>query len=149
MNLSRRSFAKYLGLTPLAAKATADAEIARLAGISTGGAPSLQYAASGGYGVPVGAAGPDDYNKARIAAAQYAKNVGLPEFVRESMRRNSQYVGALDVDLAAKRSWSMSVKILTQRERNLERNIEALQHGAWQSQGQMMFKKITGWDWPW
>ena len=148
MNLSRRSFAKALGLAPvaapLAAKAAADAEIAKLIGISSV-APQFEYGVSTA-GVPQSSF---DYDKARIAAAQYAKNVGLPDFVRESMRRNSQYVGALDPDLAAKKSWSMSVKILTQRERNLERSIAALQYGALQSQGTMMFKKLTGWDWPW
>ena len=151
MNLSRRNFSRLLGLAPvtarLAAKAAADAEIAKLAGIvGSGSAPTFQ--ASGGYGSPAPISS-DDYLKTRIAAAHYAKIVGMPDFVKEMMRRNSQYVGQLDPDLAAKRSWSMSVKILTQRERNMERLIEQIEYGAWLSQGQSTFKKLTGWDWPW
>ena len=89
------------------------------------------------------------YEQVKIAAAAYAKNVGLPSFVKEGLRRNSQYVGQLDPDLAAKRAWSMSVKILTQRERNLERQLEVIQYNAWQAQSSSLFKKLTGWDWPW
>ena len=148
MNLSRRSFAKFLGLAPLAAplaaKAATDSEIAKLAGVALDGAPALQYAPS--YGTP---SGMDEYNKARIAAAEYTNLVGLPEFVKEQLRRNSQYVSCLDPDLAAKRSWSMSVKIMTQRERNYVRQLELLQHGSWHAKACSTFKSVTGWDWPW
>jgi hypothetical protein len=148
VNLSRRSFAKFLGLAPmaapLAAKAATDSEIAKLAGVALEGAPSTQYAP--GYGVPVGM---DEYNKARVAAADYARLVGVPEFVKEQLRRNSQYVSCLDPDLAAKRSWSMSVKIATQRERNYARQLELLDHSSWHARSGMAFKKLTGWDWPW
>ena len=151
MNLSRRRFTKALGLVPmvapLAAKAAADAEIAKLVDIRPGAGP-FQLGANN-YGGPAAPSGLDDYAKARIAAADYVKHVGLPDFVRESFRRDAQYVSLLDPDIAAKRSWSMSVKILTQRERNLERRIEAMHHGAWQSNASLLFKRLTGWDWPW
>lgn len=147
MNLNRRNFAKYLGLAPLAAKAVTDAEISKLAGINSG-APAFQIN-SGSYGVPPAAGGMDGYHTLKIAASKYVKTVGLPEFVLESMRRNSQYVGSFDADIAAKKSWSMSVKILTQRERNLERQVEALHYRALESQSSQIFKKLTGWDWPW
>jgi len=145
MTLSRRSFAKYLGLAPLAAKEAGDAAISRLTGVGVG-APSFQLN-SGVEPAPISSMA--DYAKSRIAASEYVNTVGLPDFVREAFRRDAQWVDRLDPDLAAKRSWSMSVKILTQRERNLQRRIEALHHGAWQSQGSTLFKKLTGWDWPW
>ena len=148
--ISRRSFATLLGLSPvaapLAAKAAVDKEIASLVGLSGAIAPTAEYG-NGAFGPS--AIGGNEYLKIRIAAAEYAKLMGLPEFVRENMRRSSGYVSALDPDLAAKRSWSMSVKILTQRERNLERQIEAVQHGAWHSRASMTFKTLTGWEWPW
>jgi hypothetical protein len=150
--ISRRSFTALLGLSPLAgpvaAKAAVDAEIANLAGMGRNIAPAFQQS-TGLYGAPSTLGGMDYYDKTKIAASEYIKLSGLPEFVQESLRRQSQYVGALDPDIAAKRSWSMSVKILTQRERNLERSVEALHHGAWHSKRSMMFKTLTGWEWPW
>ncbi len=149
--ISRRGFATLLGLgpvvAPLAAKATVDKEIASLAGMS-GIAPAFEHG-TGLYGAPTPQCSMDYYAKTKIAASEYIKLSGLPEFVQESLRRQSQYVNALDPDIAAKRSWSMSVKILSQRERNLERGIEALHHGAWHSKRSMMFKTLTGWEWPW
>jgi hypothetical protein len=130
---------------PLAAKGAADAQIAKLAGVVVEGASASQYAAPTGAGFP----GPDEYNKTRIAASEYVKMVGVPDFVTEQIRRESQYVSYLDPDLAAKRSWSMSVKIATQRQRNFERRMELLQHSGWQARSSMAFKKLTGWDWPW
>ena len=131
---------------PLAAKAAADAEIAKLAGVALDGAPAREY--STGYGPPV-AGGMDDYNQARLAAADYVKVVGVPDFVKEQLRRSSQYVSCLDPDLASKRSWSMAVKIATQRERNYARQLELLDHSSWHTRSSMAFKKLTGWDWPW
>lgn len=143
---TRRSVIQLLGLAPvaapLAAKAATDAQIAKLAGITLEGA-----AAAGSYAPSP--QGFDDYNKTRIAASEYAKLVGIPDFVKEQLRRNSQYVGVLDPDIAAKRSWSMSVKIATQRQRNYERQLELLQHTGWHARSAMAFKKLTGWDWPW
>jgi hypothetical protein len=149
--ISRRSFATLLGLAPMAApvaaKAAMDAEIANLAGVSSVVAPAFEQSA-GQYGAPA-QGGMDYYAKTKIAASEYIKLSGLPEFVHENLRRQSQYVSGLDPDIAAKRSWSMSVKVLTQRERNLARGIEALHHGAWHSKRSMMFKTLTGWEWPW
>jgi hypothetical protein len=142
---SRRNILKLLGVTPaaapLAAKAAADSEIAKLAGLALDSAPPRQYAPSYGMG--------EDYLKARVAAADYVKLLGVPDFVKEQLRRNAQYVSCLDPDLAAKRSWSMAVKIVTQRERNFERQLELLSHSSWHAKSMVAFKKITGWEWPW
>jgi hypothetical protein len=126
--------------SPLAAKAASDSQIAKLVGIVDG-------AGSPKWSAPTG--GPADWNKTRVAASEYMKFVGIPDFVREQVWRESQYVSYLDPDLAAKRSWSMSVKVLTQRQRNFERRMEQLQHSGTQARAAMAFQKLTGWDWPW
>ena len=146
---NRRSFLKLIRFAPtapLAAKAAADAHIAKMAGVALDVAPAHAYGASGVAPQPMGSA---EWERTQIAAADYVKLFGLPEFVRENMWRNSQYVGALDPDLAAKRSWSMSVKIAEQRQRNFKRNMEQLQYNAWHSKGKSAFKAISGFDWPW
>ena len=147
--ISRRGVAKLLGLTPaalpLATKAAVDAEIGGLSGVSSRGAASIAYDSPNGFPSTSGT----DYDKARLAAADYVKLMGVPDFARETMRRSAGYVGVLDADIAAHRSWSMSVKILTQRERNLDRQIESIAHTAWKSRRQSAFKALTGWEWPW
>jgi hypothetical protein len=146
---TRRSLIHLLGLAPaapLAAKMAVDKEIAKLSGVmGEGAAPAAHYGACMG-GTPVQSI---SYGKLRIAASQYAKSVGLPEFVLEQLRRNSSYVGVLDPDLAAKRSWSMCVKIAEQRERNLARAIEQFEFSGRYEKASMAFKALTGWDWPW
>jgi len=123
-----------------------DASIAKLAGVIVeGSATGLGTAAIGG--VPQ-ALDPNSYVKTRISAAQYIRMFGVPEFVDEAFRRNSLYVGTLDPDIAAKKSWSMSVKILTQRQRNYERQLEFVQHTARHHKMAAAFKTLTGWDWP-
>lgn len=150
ISTSRRKVLKLLGLTPmagpLAAKMAADSQIAKLAGVALEVAPAMAYGASGGIPQSVGGG---EYERAQLGAAEYVKMFGLPEFARENMWRNSQYVGALDPDLAVKRSWSMSVKIAEQRQRNFKRNMEQLQHNAWHSKGRAAFKSLAGFDWPW
>lgn len=133
---------------PLAAKAAADGEIAKLTGVVLDGAaaPSANYAAS--LGVPI-SNGADDWAKAKMAASNYTKLVGIPDFVKEQLRRQAQWVDRLDPDIASKRSWSMAVKIMTQRQRNFERQVEQLHYSSWATHSSLAFKKLTGWDWPW
>ena len=151
MNLSRRKFASLLGIAPiaapLAAKAAADASVAKLAGVTIeGAAPSIALCANsfGQIGGPT-----DEYNRAQQAAGDYARLFGLPDFVKENIRRNASYVNILDPDIACKRSWSMSVKIATQRQRNYERYIEQMHHNAWHAKARAGFKTLAGFDWPW
>jgi hypothetical protein len=147
--IGRRSVLKLLGLAPaaapLAAKAAADAEIAKLTGINVGASAGFYPTHPG----PGGSLGFDEYNKLKIAAAGYSEVGGIPEFVREQLWRNAQYVSYLDPDLASKRSWSMAVKIQTQRERNFQRQLESVRYSGRHATASMAFKKLTGWDWPW
>jgi hypothetical protein len=141
--ISRRSFAKLLGITPIAAKHAADKELAKLAGINMEGASSPATLG----GIPAVEAG-DAFLNRQMAAVQYMKQFGLPDFLDKSIRRSSKYVGQLDPDIVAKKSWSMSVKILTQRQRNYQNYIDSMEYQAMYSKGASLFKKLTGWDWP-
>lgn len=143
MNVGRRSLLKMLGMAPmaapLAAKVATDSQIAKLAGVALEGTPAAQ----GPYVFSA-----NEYAERQITASNYAKLMGIPDFVKEALRRETQHVYALDPDLAAKRSWSMSVKIATQRERNYNRRIAALEYAVWSARSHLAFKKLTGWDWP-
>lgn len=113
---TRRAFLRILGIAPvsapLAAKAAADEAVARLAGVvtapGTGGAPGFQVLPDGK---------PDWKAKIR----RYLAEQVVPEWFEEELRERNRHVGYLDPDLACKRSWSMSVKIATQRQRNIDR----------------------------
>ena len=52
---------------------------------------------------------------------RFLANNALPDWLDDELRERNRYVGYLDPDIAAKRSWSMAVKIATQRERNIAR----------------------------
>lgn len=109
---NRRSFLRLLSASPLAIKASADKTISDLAGISN--ANSMAPLAS--YGAPAS----DSSGWKRKVLSFVAKNT-LPEWFDDELRRRYQTVTYLDPDIAAKRTWSMCVKIATQRERNIER----------------------------
>jgi hypothetical protein len=139
----RRAFGAIGGLaaTPIAAKEAIDKKIAEVA--INGGvmlAPPKEVAGA----LPDAGEWIDRY----VPVANYIKMLGVPDFVREHYRRTSTYVAALDPDIAALRSFSMSVKILMQRERNLERMLESLEYQGKQSRASTAFKAVTGWVWP-
>lgn len=145
--MNRRSILRLIGLSPaapMAAKVALDTEVARLAGLQAGAGP-FQY--SGG-GAPASSSDGGGYERSQVAAAEYVRAIGVPDFVRDTLMRQSQYVSFLDPDLAAKRSWSMSVKILTQRQRNYERAVEAVFYQSRHAVARTAFRKFTGWDWP-
>lgn len=148
--MNRRSILRLIGLSPaapIAAKAALDAEVARLTGMQPdGGAGPFQYSGGGEPASDNGNGG--SYMRSQVAAAEYVRAVGVPDFVRDALLRNAQYVSYLDSDLAAKRSWSMSVKILTQRQRNYERAVEAVSYQSRHAVARTAFRKFTGWDWP-
>lgn len=147
---SRRKALGLIGTVPvggaLAAKAELDATVSSQAGLikgilAPGGAPI-------GNAYPQGYSG-GDWRKPYLIAAEYAKAVGLPEHVKSNMRERARFVDALDPDLAAKRSWSMSVKIATQRERNYQREVDRIKKDADQYRAALLLKETVGWEWPW
>jgi hypothetical protein len=145
VNTSRRSFFGLMGMTPLAAKATADAEIAKLGTFTANGLgnPSLGLMST---------SMPEDgvaYEKRLIGAADYIKLWGIPDVMEYECRDRARYVSFLDPDIACKVSWSMSVKVMTQRQRNYQREIERIERSGWQQRGRLTLKKLLGFDWPW
>lgn len=129
---------------PLAAKAALDAEMARLGGISIDkglseiGAPS--QLPMGSYALPG--------QSAEELAGEFFNLFGIPEHIRDTYSRASRRVDCFDPDIVAKRSWSHSVKVVTQRQRNLARMIENIEHGIAQSRKSKAFREIAGFNWP-
>lgn len=90
----------------------------------------------------------EDYSKRLLGASEYVRTFGFPEVLEFEMRDQARYVSTLDPDIACKTSWSMSVKIMTQRQRNYERNVERVMRSAWQQRGRSVVRKILGFEWP-
>ena len=153
MRPNRRRFLSLLGIgaagAPLAAKAAADAEIAKLAGISQSALSTTGIGLSAGMPQPVGGATGSSYKQMMIGASDYVRMFGVPEVIEYELRDQSKWVAALDPDLASKKSWSMAVKILEQRQRNYERSVERLKKAGWQQKKRSAIKTLLGFDWPW
>lgn len=154
---NRRRFLSLLGVgaasAPLAAKAVADAEMAKLVGING------QALASTGLGLYGGAGGlPNGIGQQSIgltqqqmliATADYIKTFGIPEVIEVELRDQAKWISSLDADIACKKSWSMSVKLLTQRERNYSRSVERMKKSGWVQRKRSIIKSILGFEWPW
>ena len=147
--MKRRSFLTLMGAAPLAAKATAEAEMAKQMGLnaSYGGVHARAFLKPVGSQAVISGAG-IPYEQRIAGASTYIKAFGIPESIDRELRENAQYVGALDPDIASKKSWSMSVKIMTQRQRNYERGLERMTSYGWQMRGREAIKKVLGFDWP-
>lgn len=149
MQTTRRTFFGWLGATPLAAKAAADAEIVKLTAMrhlpGLGDASlDLDNGTAGVFGDPNA-----PYSKRLIGAADYMKAFGIPPAVEARLRNDAKYVHSLDPDIACKRSWSMSVKIQEQRQRNYQRSLESITTGAKHERAKTLLSKVLGFDWPW
>lgn len=110
--MDRRGFLGLLGAAPLvgplAAKSMAAKASADLAGVSTSGlVPSLEAPCSPGNGLI----------EARKRLA-FLKAFGIPSPMKESIEKQARRVTALDPDLAANRSMSLSMKMHLQYKRN-------------------------------
>jgi hypothetical protein len=140
---TRRKFFSFVGATPLAAKSALDKNIGQAIGLpaipglgTTAGAPSAQ-----GYS--------DDWTARAIGASNYVKIAGLPAVIEAEIRENARSVYYLDPDIACKRSWSMSVKIMTQRQRNYDRTVERIHRNGWMIPARTALQKMLGFEWPW
>lgn len=151
MKASRRSFFALMGATPIAAKATIDAEIAKNVGaFATNGLGNASLGLS--YGCVATETGPSPYvpyERRIMGAADYIKMFGIPEVMEFELRDRSRAINALDPDIACKSSWSMSVKLMTQRQRNYEREVQRIEKSGWQQRGRASLKTFLGFDWPW
>jgi hypothetical protein len=144
---NRRKFMALLGFgaasAPLAAKAASETETMRLVDVVVG---------SGGVADEFSAPSPQSgavWRESFASAADFIKLFGLPAHVEASLRRDSQSVYRLDLDIAAKRSWSLSVKFQEQRKRNYDQRIAQMIAAGGEVRAQNLFKQTTGFDWPW
>jgi hypothetical protein len=80
----------------------------------------------------------------RPKAQAWWKKAILPEWYEREIRAQTSTIYALDPDIAAKKSWSDSVKIQTQRERNYQRYIEARKHSWFADDERSAFFKENG-----
>ena len=150
MKPNRRKFLSLLGVStaagPLAARVAAESEIANLTTLK--GFPLSVGVEAQSYPQQAGVIG---YNEESpyIQAQKYLKLWGkLPQFVDDNIRERAKNVSYLDTDIACKKSWSLNVKIAAQRERNYQNEIKRyVNSGAYES-AQSMFRKLTGFSWP-
>ena len=155
MKTNRRKFLSLLGVgaasAPLAAKAAGDAQFAKDMGLHNfaGLGSATMGLSSGGPPAECNPGPYIPYEKRLMGAADYIKIFGVPSSVEFRMRDEAKYVAHLDPDIACKQSWSMSVKIMTQRERNYQRSIERMRVAGWQERGRQSLKDLLGFDWPW
>lgn len=66
----------------------------------------------------------DSAEHARKMASFFARGV-FPEFFERELREQAKQINGFDVDILAKKSWSDSVKIQEQRERNYQKLLES------------------------
>jgi hypothetical protein len=151
MKPNRRRFLSLMGIgaasAPLAAKVAADAEIAKLAGISNDTLASTGLGFYGG-GPPSDISGGLTHKQMLIGASDYIKMFGIPEVVEFELRDQSKWISSLDPDIACKKSWSMSVKLLEQRHRNYARAVERIKSTGWQQKKRSAIKTLLGFEWP-
>lgn len=129
--MNRRGALKLFGMAPvmtkkLAGKLASDAATGQLSGISAvhHGPPHHVPPSEG-----VAISGSSDW---RVKLKQWLKlKEPVPPWWEDSIRHRCQYVHSLDVDIANKKSWSMAVKVVTQRERNVQRELKALERNMW------------------
>lgn len=154
MKTNRRRFLGLLGVGaaagPLAAKAALDETIGSQAGVS------MAAKAVGGLGVSYGLPSSDQkpstpwmpHDQRMFKSLAYIKTFGLPEFLENQFRQQAKWVDRLDIDIAAKWSWSMAVKLQEQRQRNYQRQLAHLDYQSKWYKGKAFIEKILGFEWP-
>lgn len=147
--MKRRSFLGLLGLSPLAAKeASSNINLTGYGFIEKTGIavqrPIFSRVNEGAFPPPG-----KTYEDIVIEASAYVKAFGAPEFLEGIIEEKArERFHGLDPDIAAKRSWSMSVKIQEQLSRNRQRYRDHLHQEAYKATKMKALEKITGWAWP-
>lgn len=143
---TRRGVLALLGAAPaapLAAKAIVDEQLAKMTGVQFGaGGGRIPYSDSADAGPPTASV------NAEKLALEFFELFGVPEHVDDEYRRESLSITYLDPDIAAKKSWSHSVKIATQRQRNYEKLKDGMRHRLAKNRKTKAFRELTGFDWP-
>ena len=147
--IGRRKVLKLLGITPLAAKATAEKAALDLTTANGGYKAALAVGdnARATYGVMQSH---EDASERYRRMSGYMRLFGkLPDHVERYAREEAKYVAHLDFDLVAKRSWSLAAKIHEQRERNFRRKMGEFADAGWYERSAKLFKETSGFDWSW
>lgn len=147
--IGRRKVLKLLGITPLAAKATAEKAAMSLTTLNGGNPPpiALGFNNRAGYPMSVNA---EDSAKRYDRMAGYIRVFGkVPAHVERSAWEEAKYVTYLDPDLATMKSWSLAAKVHEQRQRNYKRKLEEYRDAGWYDRGAKLFKDTMGFDWSW
>lgn len=143
-SMTRRAGLRLLAALPIGARAAA--EEVRNAGLSAFPTPSSApppFPGNPNVPTPMG-----DYSQQQVDAATYIDAFGVPKHVEEYYRSQAEYISYLDPDIAARRSWSMSVKIITQRERNYQRLVQRARENGYRVKMSRTFEQLTGIRWP-
>lgn len=149
LKASRRSFFGLMGTAPLAAKAAADKMVGDLVGVNEFKAFGPPRNVGPLMGSEPKSVDHVPYEELCSKARAYITTFGVPDFMDAQMRRQARDVYSLDPDIAAKRTWSMSVKIQTQRERNYQKILADYMKDGWTGKARTALNKLTGFDWPW
>lgn len=145
MQIGRRRFFGLMGAAPLAAKAAADEAIAKAAGL---GPASQGVGMTDAGSAALAPRAPYISHEARIRKiSSHIKLFGLPTHAENELRQHCYQVQALDPDIACKKSWSMSVKIMTQRERNFQAAVARMRDEPAKWEGRQAMYKLFGFDW--
>jgi hypothetical protein len=141
-----------MGMAPLAAKAAVDEEIAKGVGMQfksgLGNAAMDLYdnaPAQGSKGIHAFV----PYEERLSKAVKWIKAFGLPKEVEYKLRDDAKQCYHLDADIACKQSWSMSVKLMTQRERNYQKALNRMIKASELDDNRTTLSKLLGFDWPW
>lgn len=120
--LARRSLLKAIGIAPLAARQAVSAlDLTSMRGAASFlGAGSMVPEIGAEFVDSAGSPLPSDGN---VRGASWLLANGIPDIVKEAMRRDRRVPSGLDPDLAANRSFSLAAKVALQRERNYERTL--------------------------
>lgn len=100
----------------------------------------------GSYGQPFGESTKAMGFDARATLRKLLESPALRDEYSSLMFARHRRVGALDLDLANKRSFSLAAKVTFQRQRNVEREIEedAAELPPWQ-RVEAVLKRVAGW----
>ncbi len=140
---TRRRFFSFMGASPLAAHIAAEKGMAEVIGINASGLGNPNAS-----GAPLGG-GDDSYRDQVITSGRFVQTFGIPEVIDATIREQARWVASLDPDIANKRSWSMAVKVMTQRQRNYDREINRIKRRSSHFGGLAALRKILGFEWPW
>jgi hypothetical protein len=143
---SRRSFFSWCAATPLAAKASADRAVASMMKMDIDGG-AFGATNGGEFGVP-SQENAVPWKDQLKRCVNYVNVFGLPPEIDEIYRDQSKVVYRLDADIANKRSWSMSFKVLQQQQRNYENKKALLSKQCGRAWVSDKIRKVIGVEFP-